>query len=105
LTETPKIKTNRFWDMESVRELCIKNNLYTCGGCEEYDRMLNMVKSVEPSTENLYRIAKDIVEHSDCQTISNVMFILEKAVTTTFEIENEHGGGQKGGEEDGKNME
>ncbi len=86
----PKIKANRFWDMESVRGACVKNNLYTCGDCEEYDHMLNLVKMFKPTTKNLYVIAEDIWVHSDGQTISNIMFILEnEAVTTTFKIEGE----------------
>ena len=37
---------------------------------------------------HLYTVACDIKEHSDDQTITNVMFILEReAVTTTFEID------------------
>lgn len=87
---TPNIKESRFWSMESVRSACIRNNLYTGGDCKEYDHMLNWVSRLYPNTENLYFIAKDIKEHSNYQTISNVMFILEnEAVTTTFEIEGE----------------
>ena len=43
---------------------------------------------LQPTVENLYRLAKDIKEHSEGQTITNVMFILERdAVTTIFEID------------------
>lgn len=88
--KTPEIKTTRKWSLGSVREACIKNNLYTCGDCEEYDHMLNWVERLYPSTENMYFIANDIVEHSEGQTISNVMFILEKdAINTFFEIDGE----------------
>lgn len=88
--KTPEIKITRKWSLKSVREACIKNNLYTCGDCEEYDHMLNWVERLYPSTENMYFIANDIVEHSEDQTISNVMFILEKdAINTFFEIDGE----------------
>ncbi len=86
----PEIKITRKWSLGSVRDACIKNNLYTCGDCEEYDHMLNWVERLYPSTENMYFIANDIVEHSEDQTISNVMFVLEKdAINTFFEIDGE----------------
>lgn len=88
--KTPEIKITRKWSLMSVRAACIKNDLYTCGDCEEYDHMLNWVERLYPNTENIYFIAKDIVEHSEDQTISNVMFILEKdAINTFFEIDGE----------------
>ena len=88
--KTPEIKITRKWSLGSVREACIKNDLYTCGDCEEYDHMLNWVGRLYPSTENIYFIAKNIVDHSKDQTISNVMFILEKdAINTFFEIDGE----------------
>ena len=81
------IKTKRFWSMSSVREACIANDLYTYGDCEEYEAMLNKVKELAPTFENIYTVAKDIAAHSECQTVENVMYILEnKAVTTTFEV-------------------
>ena len=50
--------------------------------------MLKSADELQPTYENLYRLAKDICEHSEDQTITNVMFILEReAVTTTFEID------------------
>lgn len=87
---TPNIKENRFWSVDSVVQACIRNELYTCGDSEEYEHMLSWVKRLYPNTENLYFIAKNIQQHSDMQTISNVMYILEnEAVTTTFEIDGE----------------
>ena len=49
--------------------------------------MLDFIDSHEPTTKAMYLAAKDIAEHSKEQTITNVMFILEReAVITTFEI-------------------
>lgn len=86
---TPKITTNRRWSAMSVRETCIKHDLYTCGDNEEYKHMLQSVaRWPYPSIEDLYLIAKDVQKHSKDQTITNVMFLLEKdAVITTFEID------------------
>ena len=83
ITRTPH------WDMESVRDVCIKNDLYTCGDCEEYEEMLNRVaNNPHPSDFGIYMIAQDIVTHSEYQTITNVMYLLANgAVRYTFEID------------------
>lgn len=87
--KTPNITATRHWSPSSVRETCIKHDLYTAGDNEEYTQMLQCVgRWPYPSVEDLYRIAEDIQKHSRNQTITNVMFLLEKdAVTTTFEID------------------
>lgn len=86
--KTPNITVNRQWSRYTVRQTCIKHDLYTCGDNEEYDHMLSWVERLCPNTENLYFIAEDIQKHSKDQTVTNVMFLLEKdAVTTTFEVD------------------
>lgn len=86
--KAPKITSSRRWSADSVRLACIKNGLYTRGSREDYDHMTNWVDRLYPNSENLYFIACDIQKHSEDQTITNVMFLLERdAVTTTFEIE------------------
>ena len=86
--KTPNIAVNRRWSGMSVRQTCIKHDLYPCGDNEDYEHMLNWVERLYPNTENLYFIAEDIQKHSKDQTITNVMYLLEKdAVTTTFEID------------------
>ena len=83
-----KITANRFWSTERVRQACIDNDLYTKGSNEDYIKMFDMVRELEPTNENLYLVAKNIYEHSAYQTITNVMFIFENdAVITTFEID------------------
>lgn len=84
------IEVKRMWDSYSVRKACIGNNWYTAGDNEDYTKMLDLVDKLEPTTENLYTIARDIKEHSDDQTISNVMFCLEKdAISTFYTVEGE----------------
>jgi len=77
----------RRWSANSVREACIRNNLYTRGDNEAYSAMLGRVDRNQPTTKAMYLAAKDIAEHSRDQSITNVMFILEReCVITTFEI-------------------
>lgn len=80
----PKITIKREWNAGHVRATCIRNRLYTCGDNEAYNNMLESVRDLEPTPENIYRVAKDIYEHSRNQTITNIMFILEKEAVNTF---------------------
>lgn len=83
-----KITERRLWSMEDIRRVCIDNELYTRGTNEEYGRMLEHAESLEPFTENLYIVAKDIEAHSKEQTVSNIMCLLvNKAVRIVYEIE------------------
>lgn len=87
IEEEPEIIETKQMDAESVRKCCIKNNLYTMGTCREYDEMLNKVSAEQYSLRALYETAKDICEHSEEQTIENVMYLLNRdAVITTYEI-------------------
>ena len=86
--KTPNITVNRQWSASKVRQVCIDNDLYTCGDNEDYSNMLDCVRDSYPDTENLYLIAMDIQKHSKGQTITNIMYLLANhAVITTFEIE------------------
>ena len=76
------IEVNCFWKMAEA------SGLWERGTYDQYDKMLKSADVLQPTVENLYRLAKDIKEHSEGQTITNVMFILERdAVTTIFEID------------------
>lgn len=82
------IKTTRTWNSNEVREACIRCDFYTMGDNKSYSAMLDRVDELEPTPEALYEIALDIVEHSDDQTVENVMFCLERyAVSTFYKIE------------------
>lgn len=83
-----KVTEIRRWSADSVRNACIQNGLYTNGSNEDYAKMLEQAAQMEPSNENLFRMAQDIAKHSDDQTVSNVMYLLaNQAVTVFFEIE------------------
>ena len=91
--KAPKIKATRAWFAEEVREFCIKNGYYTAGDCAAYEKMLQFVSKQDPTTKNIYRVAKDIVDHSDpeyfefvsdVEALQNVMFLLDRDVVMTF---------------------
>lgn len=77
------------WTPLDVRTACVENYLYSEGTNEEYERMLQAIEKVQdPSDYMIYAVAKDIAEHSENQTITNVMFILaNEAIKTTFMID------------------
>lgn len=52
---------------DDLRNVCIKNNWYTCGSCEDYENLLfNLVDEFNRTQDgNLYAIVYDIIEHSD----------------------------------------
>ena len=89
-SDIPDITIEQRWHRDDVRRTCIEQNWYTCGDCEAYEKMLDMVEHTTPTTENIYRVAKDICDHSEYQTISNVMFgLMHDAVLTFYTIDGE----------------
>ena len=63
-TNGHEITVSRIWSFHSVRDACIRNDLYTRGTCSEYDKMLDMVENTEPTVAALYEVAKDINDHN-----------------------------------------
>ena len=87
LNNEKKIIEERAWNMFAVRDVCIHENWYTCGTSKQYDNMLWYVENNEPNGENLFKVACDILVHTDKdqgQTIENIMFILCKDACCTF---------------------
>ena len=85
----PTITRTPHWTVSDVREACIINDLYTRGTNEEYEKMFDIIRRCpEPGDIGIWRVAKDIAEHSVGQTVTNVMFILaNEAVKYTFELD------------------
>ena len=89
IDEMPEIEQYRFWTVEDVRNVCIKYDWYTKGDCRAYDKMLTTVRETEPTTENLYKVARDIMEHSEdvWMTVEGTMTKLEReAVTNGYSV-------------------
>lgn len=84
IEDEPEIMEEKVINANSVRNCCIKHNLYTMGTCRDYDFMLNFIDVQGYSLKNLFKIAEDICKHSEDQTVENVMFLLGKDAVTTF---------------------
>ncbi len=87
---TPKITAVRRWSMEDIVQMCIENNFYTQGDALAYSRMLQRVKVMEPTPEEIYKTASNILDYTDTnedQTVTNIMYFIEnEIVRTSFEI-------------------
>lgn len=59
------MKEVRRIQIDRVRNMCIRNDYYTSGTCEEYGAMFEMCKVENPTTDDFERIARDIFNHSD----------------------------------------
>lgn len=62
------LKETRRIDTDKVRAMCIRNDYYTRGTVEEYDRMFKMCKM----NFGVLGIASDILEHSDCEKLMHL---------------------------------
>ena len=82
------IKTTKTWSSWDVRNMCVRENFYTCGNNEDYSKMLDYVNEHKnPEDMDIYIVAKDILKHTDenlCQTMENIMFILANDVVKYF---------------------
>ena len=91
-----KIREMKFWNRGDVMNVCIKHDYYTRGDGTAYEKMLRFVDEHEPTKTNIFKVAKDIVEHSDLERygsptkewdIQAIMFdITREAVSVHYEI-------------------
>ena len=72
---------------DDIRRLCIKNNWYTCGSVQDYEKMLSMCDNENMETDDIVRLARDIMEHSNDKDrdLENYCFEVANVSFTTFE--------------------
>ena len=85
MTETQK------WELEDIQRMCIEHDWYTRGTCADYEALMDLVRSLEPTPANIYRVAQDISNHSeDVKGSADPMLIMfhiaNDVVMRTFEI-------------------
>ena len=90
-----KLAVRESWSYDDIREMCIRENFYTRGTCDEYETMLNFVETSEPTAENVFVVATDIAKHSSWdddswtnnEKIENIAFcIVNNAIRRWCEI-------------------
>ena len=89
----PEIKKIEHWVPQHVKDFCTENSLYSCGADSDYTAMLTFVKHHEPTTENLYIVAEDILKHSSDRAnrvfiVSDIMtFLMKQTVVLNYIVE------------------
>lgn len=69
---------------DRVREECIRNNWYTKGDNQSYEKMLDKIAN---DTFDIDDVAKNIYEHSSTTKTSNEIFeIIEAIVNMAYDI-------------------
>ena len=94
----PSIKKEVYWNMEDVRAMCIRHSYYTHGDVDDYSDMLTFVGLNDPTDENIYKVAFDIVAHSNLssygqteeENINSIMYNIQEEVIHTFFHTNEN---------------
>lgn len=86
-----EIKTTTTWYAEDVREFCIRHNFYTKGDNKAYDKLLSFVWDKKPTTSNLYKVAQDIMDHTDMGRldtngleVTDFMYLINVECVRTF---------------------
>ena len=64
-----KVKEIKRIDTDKLRSICIKNNWYTKGTTADYSNMFKMCERDNITVNQLYKIAKDIYEHTNVATV------------------------------------
>lgn len=63
-----KIKEIKRIDQNKLRNMCINNNWYTTGTTSDYSNMFKMCQRDNITVNQLYKIAKDIYDHTNINT-------------------------------------
>lgn len=64
-----RIVKHRKWTPEEIRTFCIHYQYYTRGDNKAYDNMLCFVGNNPPTTENIFVVAMNILQHSNVNEV------------------------------------
>lgn len=86
-----QIRKETRWFKRDVQAFCIHHNFYTCGYTTEYNKMLAFVDSKNPTTTNIYKVAQDIMDHTDMNRLdtkglelTDFMYLINAECVRTF---------------------
>ena len=85
-----KYKEIRTLTANNLRELCIRQNWYTCGDNAEYEHLLYDLAASKPhlTTEDIIEIAEDIAAHSNLQDgydVAGIAWEVNRSCNVSFE--------------------
>lgn len=86
IEQEPEIFEEVKWSSSEIRNMCIENDWYTAGDIKVYSNMLEFVEQNEPTRLNIYKVAKDILDHSSDEDlyVEAIMFVIADDVVKTF---------------------
>lgn len=92
-----KITETRVLTMEALRKLCIDKGWYTEGTNEDYNNLLLSVKNMNMTAENIYKVAIDIICHTnlyssgyyipDDEVLTSIMYDITDACYSYYTVE------------------
>lgn len=74
--EDPKVIEHCEWSAEEIRNFCLEEGYYTEGKVREYEEMLLFVDRNDPTPENIYKVAKNILDHSDSEHERGIEYLM-----------------------------
>ena len=74
--QQPKVIEHAEWIAEEIRNFCLEEGYYSEGKVREYEEMLNFVDQNKPTPENICKVAKDILDHSDHEHKRPVAYLM-----------------------------
>lgn len=74
------------FNLDNLRNFCIRHSLYTCGTNREYASMFRIAEGLRHNFDEgiFIALARNIVRHSDGQNMNNVMFLLWRECVDVF---------------------
>lgn len=94
--KVPHYERVEVWTASNIRTMCIEHDFYTCGTNSNYCDLLSFIDETEPTFNNVYAAAFDIVMHSDTMTLGCTMlgsielvieYIYSEAVRTVIRLD------------------
>lgn len=72
----PKVIEHAVWTAEEIRYFCMEEGYYTEGNVRDYEEMLLFVDHNDPTPENIYKVAKNILDHSDSEHERRIEYMM-----------------------------
>jgi len=55
------------WSSEGIRNMCIAHSYYTRGTNDQYEKMLEFVRTHCPMKANVYKVAKEVIRSEEAR--------------------------------------
>lgn len=84
--QEPEIIEEVKWTSSGIRHMCINHDWYTAGDNKAYSKMLDFVEDNDPTRLNIYKVAKDILDHSSDPDlyVEAIMFSIHQEAVNHF---------------------